>query len=380
MESNNDVYRKLQRHIDSMPIPFPESKSGLDIKLLKHFFSPEEAEIAIELSALPEPINRIHKRLKGTSISLKELEITLNKMVEKGSILGGKFFESKGKGKLYSKAPLAIGMYELQVGRLTKELENDFQGYLHETFYKVAHSKKTSQMRTIPISKSINTDRYLDSYDNVKKIVENTDKPIAVFKCVCREGKDLLEEPCKHSDIRETCLIFEDIAIASIHKGNAREITKEETLSILDKAEKAGFVLQPENNQKPNFICCCCGDCCNVLTTIKKFPRPVEYYHSNFYSKVNSEKCDLCWDCIEKCPMDALSMEDDSPLVDLDRCIGCGVCVSTCKSGAYELKSKGIKHVPPKNTDAMYKKIFLERIGFGGMIKNLPKIIFHQKI
>ena len=92
MKSNNDVYRQLQRHIDSMPIPFPESKSGLDIKLLKHFFTPEEAEIAIELSALPEPINRIHKRLKGTGISLNELENTLDKMVEKGSILGGKFF------------------------------------------------------------------------------------------------------------------------------------------------------------------------------------------------------------------------------------------------------------------------------------------------
>jgi len=348
--------------------------------LLKHFFTPEEANIALELSALPEPITRIHKRLKNTGISLDELEFILDKMAEKGSILGGKIFESKGQGKLYSKAPLAVGMYEFQAGRLTKELEKDFQGYLHETFYKAAHSKKTSQMRTIPISKGINTDRYVDSYDNVRNIVQNTDKQIAVIECVCREGKDLLEEPCKNSDIRETCLIFEDIASVAIDSGNARPITKEETISILDKAEAAGFVLQPENTQKPNFICCCCSCCCNVLTTVKKFPKPVEYYHSNYYSKVASEKCDLCWDCIDKCPMDALSMNDDSPLVDLDRCIGCGVCVSTCKSGAYELKTKDYKYIPPKDTDTMYKKILMERIGIGGMLKTFPKIIFHQKI
>ena len=42
MKPGIDVYRQLQRHIDNMPIAFPESESGLDIKLLKHFFTPEE--------------------------------------------------------------------------------------------------------------------------------------------------------------------------------------------------------------------------------------------------------------------------------------------------------------------------------------------------
>ena len=172
MKSNHDVYRQLQRHLDSMPIPFPESGSGYDIKLLQHFFTPEEAQIALELSALPEPVSRIHKRLKGSGISLNELESTLDRMADKGSILGGKLLEDKGKGKLYSKAPLAVGMYEFQAGRLTKELETDFQSYVNEKFYKAVHSKKTSQLRTIPISKGINTDRYVDSYDNVRNIVK----------------------------------------------------------------------------------------------------------------------------------------------------------------------------------------------------------------
>jgi Pyruvate/2-oxoacid:ferredoxin oxidoreductase delta subunit len=380
MKSNADVYRQLQRHIDNMPVAFPESESGLDINLLKHLFTPEEAKIALELSALPEPLERVHKRLKKTGISVDDLENVLDNLVEKGSILGGKFFESKGPGKYYSKAPLAIGMYELQAGRLTKELEKDFQGYLNEKYYKVFHSEKTSQMRTIPVSKGVNIERYVDSYDNVRDLVQKTNRPIAVIECVCRSGKDLLEEPCKNSDIRETCLLFKDIANVAIDAEVARVITKEETFEILDKAEDAGFVLQPENNQNPNFICCCCGCCCNVLTSVKKFPRPVEFYHSNYYSTVNPELCEVCWECVDRCPMEAISIDADYSSVDLDRCIGCGACVSTCLSNAIELKRKDSNYVPPKDTDAMYKKILLERIGIGGMLKTIPKIIFQQKI
>jgi NAD-dependent dihydropyrimidine dehydrogenase PreA subunit len=380
MESNLDVYRKLQRHIDNMPVAFPESESGVEIKLLKHLFTPEEAKIALELSALPEPLERIYKRLRKTGISIDELEKTLDNLTNKGSILGGKFYERKGSGKYYSKAQLAVGMYELQAGRLTKDIEKDFQDYMNEKFYKVFHSKKTSQMRTIPVNKVVNIERYVDSYDNVRNIVQKTNRPIAVIECVCRSGKDLLEEPCKHSEIRETCLLLEDIANYAIGGGAARAITKEETLAILDKAEDAGFVLQPENNQNPNFICCCCRCCCNVLTTVKKFPRPIEFYHSNYYSKIDSERCEACGQCIEICSIEALSINNDYSSVDLDRCIGCGICVSTCPNDAIELKKKDKKYVPPKDQDAMYKKILMERIGIGGMIKTISKIILRQKI
>ena len=380
MESRIDVYRELQKHLDNMPVAFPESDSGLDIKLLKHLFTSEEAKIALELSALPEPLERIHKRLKKTGISIEDLEKILDTLTEKGSILGGKFFERKGPKKHYSKAQLAIGMYELQAGRLTKELEKDFQDYMNEKYHKVFHSKKTSQMRTIPINKAVNIERYVDSYDNARDIVHNTNRPMAVIECVCRFGKDLLEQPCKHSETRETCLVFEDIASFAVSIGGGRLVTKDEMLQILDSAEDAGFVLQPENNRNPNFICCCCGCCCNVLTSLKKYPKPAEFYHSNFYSWINSDKCDACLTCIDICPMDAISADEEYAAVDLDRCIGCGVCVSKCPTNAVELKKKEGKYVPPKDSDAMYKKILMERIGVGGMLKTIPKIIFGQKI
>lgn len=83
-----------------MPVAFPESESGLDIRLLKHLFTHEEAQIALELSALPEPLERIHKRLKNTGISIEDLEKSLDNLVKKGAILGGKYYEKKGDKKI----------------------------------------------------------------------------------------------------------------------------------------------------------------------------------------------------------------------------------------------------------------------------------------
>ncbi len=380
MKPGKDVYRRLQKHLDNMPVAFPQSAAGWDIKLLRQRFTPEEAEIALELSAVPEPLKRIHKRLKKTGISIDDLERILDNLVAKGSILGGKFFARKGPQKHYSKAQLAVGMYELQSGRLTKEFEQDYQAYCDETFNAVFNTKKTSQMRTVPIAKSVNIDRYVDTYDNIRDIVHRTQRPMAVIECICRSGKDLTEQPCRNSDIRETCLLFEDIAAFAADSEVCRVVGKEEMLGILDRAEEAGFVLQPENNQNPNFICCCCGCCCNVLTSLKKLPRPAEFYHTNYYSSVASEKCDACRTCVDICPMEAISADDGYAEVDLNRCIGCGVCVSKCPLGAIELKEKENKYIPTKNSDAMYKKILLERVGVKGMLKILPKMLLGQKI
>ena len=78
--------------------------------------------------------------------------------------------------------------------------------------------------------------------------------------------------------------------------------------------------------------------------------------------------------------MEAISADEGTANVDLNRCIGCGVCVTKCPTDAIELKQKENKYVPPKNSDAMYKKILMERIGVGGMMKTIPKIVFGQKI
>jgi len=35
-EEKSDIYRILQQHLDRMPIGFPPTKSGVELRLLKH--------------------------------------------------------------------------------------------------------------------------------------------------------------------------------------------------------------------------------------------------------------------------------------------------------------------------------------------------------
>lgn len=379
MNAEFDVYRKLQRHLDKMPVGFPATNSGVEIRILRHLFTPREAEIALNLSALPESLERIHRRVGKSGISIEQLEEVLDRLVEKGAILGGKMLAKGRKGKYYSKAQLAIGMFELQVDRLTKEFARDFYQYMDEAFAREFHSKKTSQMRTIPINRGVIPDYYVGNYDDARQLIMNSAGPFAVVNCICRQSKDLLGQPCKLSDIRETCITIEEIAEACIDRGIGRTLSKEEALELLDRAEEVGMVLQPENNQNPLFICCCCGDCCGVLTSIKKFPRPSEYFHTNFFAEVDPDSCEGCQTCLERCQMDAVSIVDNIAAVNLDRCIGCGLCATTCEANAIRLREKD-KAVPLRDHDSMYKKIMTERLGPWGTFKMMVNASLGRKI
>ncbi len=68
MRSQTDVYRRLQRHLDKMPVGFPATDSGVELRILRRLFTPEEAEVGLLLSAVPEPLDRIHSRAKGTGM------------------------------------------------------------------------------------------------------------------------------------------------------------------------------------------------------------------------------------------------------------------------------------------------------------------------
>jgi hypothetical protein len=49
MAAETDAYRKLQEHLNKMPVGFPATASGVEINLLKMIFTPEEARIATYL-------------------------------------------------------------------------------------------------------------------------------------------------------------------------------------------------------------------------------------------------------------------------------------------------------------------------------------------
>ncbi len=375
-----DVYRLLQKHLDRMPIPFPATESGVELRLLKHLFSVEEAEVALCLSALPEPASKIYRRLKRKDLTVGRLEVMLKRLYKKGAIRGVRSRNGTIGRYRYSKVPLAIGMFEFQVDRITKKFAEDFFEYEKEAFAGALLDQGTKQMRTVPVNVSIDPEFHVGQYDDIRAIIKQSPGPFGVMNCVCRQAKDQMGKSCTHTDIRETCLTMEGAVESMKDLGVCREITREEALKILTKAKKAGLVLQPENTQHPHFVCCCCGCCCGVLTAAKFYDKPASFLHSNFQVEVDPEKCDGCDTCLERCQMDALKRENGYMKADPDRCIGCGLCVPTCRQHAIRLIKKDKEWVPPKRSNDMYKQIMMERFGIWGSMKIAGKAILGLKI
>jgi ferredoxin len=351
-----DVYKELQLHIDKFPIGFPITKSGVEIKILKYLFTPEEAKIATKLnfswSRDLEPLKIIYERVRKTGMPIEDLEKILDNMSNKGTIHSKK----EGDKKYYANSIFMYGMYELQVNNLTKDFLQDANKYMNEAFGLEAFGTKISQFRTVPVEKSIKVEYNIPTYDDLRTIIENVEGPIMVANCLCRQATDLLGQPCKMTDRREIHLGFGHLAQIYIDAGKGRQINKEEALEILRKNEDEGLVLQAANSLQPNFFCSCCGCCCPILVGLKQFPRPVDFFSTNYSAEVNRELCSGCGTCIERCQMGAIKLVKGISKVNWKKCIGCGNCVPTCPEDAIQLKKKGEK-IPPPTMDDLYAKI-----------------------
>lgn len=371
-----DVYIRLREHLDKMPVGYPPTESGVEIRLLQRLFTVEEAQVTLCLSALPEPLERIHRRARPIGFSLEKVETILERLLSKGVIEGQEIDQKRH----YSKSIFVVGMYERQLRNLTKELQEDFLQYADEGFAEALHSKGTTQLRTIPINVSILPERIVGTYDSARDLVLRSEGPFAVMDCICRNGMDLLDQPCSQTKVRETCLTLGNVAQRCVEREMARFVSQDEMLALLEQADEEGMVLQPQNSQDPGFICCCCGCCCGVLTTAKRFPRPAEYFTTNYFVEIDPDLCLECGTCVTRCQMEALRVDGTATKVLLDRCIGCGLCVSTCPSEAIRLRQKETVSTPPKDMGELYKKIMLERFGPWGVAKVLGKKLLGMKI
>jgi Na+-translocating ferredoxin:NAD+ oxidoreductase subunit B len=355
---DDEIYRALQRHLDRMPVPYPATESGVELRILKRLFTPDEARLALRLSAIPETLGTIHRRARR-EMSRGHVREALDRMADKGSI-----HRIPGKGgPRYGKSPLALGMYEAQVDRLTPDLERDVRAYLDEAFGRELVGPRTPQMRTVPVHESIPVEHPVATYDDIRASVEAMPGPFAVIPCVCRQGRALTGQPCKQTREPRNCLMFGVAATMMAEKGIARPVSRDEMLSFLEQADRNGLVLQPQNTRNPIFVCCCCGCCCGVLTTAKKFPKPAEFFQSDFLAVLDRDGCRACGACTARCQMDAIATEDGTPAVVEDRCIGCGLCVTTCPAEALRLVKKERRPPPPKDMAALYATIFKERFG-----------------
>ncbi len=386
MMTDDSIYRQLQKYLNRLPAGFPEVESGLDIRLLKHLFTPNEARLAMQLSMKPEPLGRIYQRVRKLGMSYEELKKLVDQMAHKGTILVS---EEGYSEKHYSNAAFSVGgIYNYQVNRLTKDLINDYWHYQSEARLKLGTSKKPQDkrmlpLRTIPVEKSISLPERMQvsQYDDIRKTIENVKGKIAVTHCICRQSGDIQGRPCTKTDLRETCLIIgPDHAKRHVEMGIGRFITKEEAFQILDKVQEAGLILQPENSKNPEAICCCCGDCCVLLNRIVQNPRPADLYLSNYYAETDSELCNGCERCIQICQLNAREMVDGTSTVNRERCIGCGNCITLCPTHATRLKKKEREIPLFKDKDEYHMTMLSNRVGKMKMFLIKTKMLLGFKV
>ena len=48
----DDLYERLAEFVDDLPAGYPRTESGIELKILKMLFTPEEAELFMHLSLI----------------------------------------------------------------------------------------------------------------------------------------------------------------------------------------------------------------------------------------------------------------------------------------------------------------------------------------
>lgn len=327
-----DAFEKLAKHLDNLPGGFPRTDSGVELRILKRLFSPEEAELAVCCTLIPEEPRVLARRWKRP---VDETAAKLEDMATRGLLFS---VHTRGGKRLYMAAQYVVGIWEYQVNRLDKDLIADMREYMPHLLDFDAWQKKP-QLRVVPVGRSVAAGAAVLPHENAEELVRQS-RRFLTAPCICRTEHAMTGEPCDKP--LETCLVFGAGVDYYLRAGIGREIDLDETLDILKQADKAGLVLQPSNSQKVINICTCCGCCCGVLGTLKTHPRPAEVVASPLAAVYDAATCSGCGVCVGRCQMDAFTQAAKKQPVEFDphKCIGCGLCASTCPTGSLVMKRK----------------------------------------
>jgi ferredoxin len=254
-------------------------------------------------------------------------------MVDKGLIFRMK---KEGQPAKYAAIPYVVGSWDYQVKNIDKERAELFDQCFREAFRR--DIGEAPPLRSVPVNKSIDYSWPVAPYEDIRQILMSKDK-ISVAKCICRTSQAMLDKGCEKP--LEVCFQFGSHAEYYVDKGMGRFISQAEALAIIDQCEEAGLVPQPFVAQEIGGMCNCCGDCCEILRSIKTHPKPAEKVLTNYYAAVNPDTCSACEICVDRCQMEAIKIgANNAAEVDRDRCIGCGLCTTTCQEEAVVLQRK----------------------------------------
>jgi ferredoxin len=336
-------YRELMQVFARHPIGCYESDTFIEI--LKFYYEPEEAHLAAHMGWDLEPEEDIAKR---AGVGLDDAARLLTRMASKFFIRGVKRPDGVRVFRLPFMTP---GLFEMpfivrQASPDLDHLGDLWEKYFDEGWGRDLHSGPIQLSRALPAITAPKEQvmPYEDAVELVKQASFATINP-----CACRQSKRGCGDPLDVCIVLGMDLYGGDVSgqpvlhpAQMVSTPRSRFAPLDEVVEVLKRSEEAGLVHVALNAQDdPWTICNCCRHACHILRGITQLDIPHAVAPSSYWCAVDEDLCTGCWACIDRCPVGAIEMGDSMVAeVNIERCLGCGVCTSICSPEALRLEKR----------------------------------------
>jgi len=273
----------------------------------------------------------------------------------------------RGDTVYYVLPPPMAGFFEFSMMRLRDDIDQKalaelFHQYINveEDFIKhLLNNGETQLGRTFvhePVLSNENAAHVLD-YERASEVIKTaTHRGVGI--CYCRHKMEHVGKNCDAP--MDICMTFNTSAEALTRHGHARAIDVAEGLDLLQKAYDHNLVQFGENAQEG----------------VRKFAYLNPIHTTNFLPVIDRDKCTGCGKCVDVCPVEAMAMTSANDpkkpkrkvaTLDAGVCLGCGVCVRNCSKDALSLTERKERVITPVNGAHKVVMMAIER----GKLQNL---------